>query len=132
MATLKYSRQRKAIKDFLLTRKDHPTAETVYMNVRETYPNISLGTVYRNLTLLSDLGEITKLHLEDGIDHFDANTHPHNHFLCTACGAVLDINYPLEESPEMDRKANSGFDGKITGHITYFQGICPACCKTIL
>jgi Fur family peroxide stress response transcriptional regulator len=129
MATLKYSRQRKAIKDFLMTRKDHPTAETVYMNVREIYPNISLGTVYRNLTLLSDLGEITKLHLEDGIDHFDANTHPHNHFLCTECGAVLDIDYPLDKSSEMDRKANVGFDGKITGHITYFQGICPACCK---
>ena len=55
---LKYSRQRQVIKDFLMTRKDHPTADTVYMNVRNEYPNISLGTVYRNLSLLADIGEI--------------------------------------------------------------------------
>ena len=58
MATLKYSRQRESIKEFLMTRKDHPTADVVYENVKKIYPNISLGTVYRNLSLLSDLGEI--------------------------------------------------------------------------
>ena len=56
MATLKYSRQRESIKEFLMTRKDHPTADVVYENVKKIYPNISLGTVYRNLSLLSDLG----------------------------------------------------------------------------
>ena len=61
MATLKYSRQRESIKEFLMTRKDHPTADVVYENVKKIYPNISLGTVYRNLSLLSDLGEIQKL-----------------------------------------------------------------------
>ena len=58
---LKYSRQREAIKSFLMTRYDHPTAETVYLNIKEEFPNISLGTVYRNLSLLSDIGEIQKL-----------------------------------------------------------------------
>ena len=61
MAELRYSRQREAIKEFLMTRKDHPTADVIYQNVRLEYPNISLGTVYRNLTLLSDLGEILRL-----------------------------------------------------------------------
>lgn len=61
MATLKYSRQREAIKDFLMTRKDHPTADVVYENIKKIYPNISLGTVYRNLSLLSEIGEIQKL-----------------------------------------------------------------------
>ena len=56
MATLKYSRQRESIKEFLMTRKDHPTADVVYENVKKIYPNISLGTVYRNLSLLSDAG----------------------------------------------------------------------------
>ncbi len=56
---LKYSRQREAIKNFLMTRHDHPTADVVYSNVRTEFPNISLGTVYRNLTLLADLGEIS-------------------------------------------------------------------------
>lgn len=61
MAALKYSRQRESIKEFLRSRTDHPTADTVYENLRQIYPNISLGTVYRNLSLLSDIGEIRKL-----------------------------------------------------------------------
>ena len=61
MNGLKHSRQREMIKSFLMTRKDHPTADMVYMNVRQQNPNISLGTVYRNLTLLADIGEIQRL-----------------------------------------------------------------------
>ena len=61
MAALKYSRQRESIKEFLRSRTDHPTADTVYENLRQIYPNISLGTVYRNLSLLSDIGELGKL-----------------------------------------------------------------------
>ena len=57
MATLKYSRQRESIKEFLRTRTDHPTADVVYENMKLIYPNISLGTVYRNLSLLADLGD---------------------------------------------------------------------------
>ena len=75
MATLKYSRQRESIKEFLMTRKDHPTADVVYENVKKIYPNISLGTVYRNLSLLSDLGEIQKLSSFGGADHFDSGIH---------------------------------------------------------
>ena len=74
---LKYSRQREAIKEFMMTRKDHPTADIVYMNVRKEFPNISLGTVYRNLTLLSDMGELLRLRVGDGVDHFDATTTTH-------------------------------------------------------
>ena len=74
---LKYSRQREVIKECLINRYDHPTADMVYMDVRETFPNISLGTVYRNLQLLTDLGEIQKLNVGDGVDHFDAKTFPH-------------------------------------------------------
>ena len=80
MATLKYSRQRESIKEFLMTRKDHPTADVVYENVKKIYPNISLGTVYRNLSLLSDLGEIQKLSSFGGADHFDGCVIPHCHF----------------------------------------------------
>ena len=74
---LKHSRQRDSILEFLATRKDHPTADTVYMNVRRSFPNISLGTVYRNLTLLADIGEISRIRLGDGVDHFDYDTSPH-------------------------------------------------------
>ena len=89
---MNYSRQREEIVHFLKTRKDHPTAEVVYENVRMVYPKISLGTVYRNLTLLSDTGEILRLRLGDGVDHFDADTSEHYHVLCNGCGIVEDLD----------------------------------------
>lgn len=88
---LKYSRQRESIKNFLVTRYDHPTAETVYMEIRKEFPNISLGTVYRNLSLLSEIGEIQKISSENGPDRFDGNPAPHYHFFCTECNSVLDL-----------------------------------------
>ena len=83
---IKYSRQRDSIKNFLENRYDHPTAETVYANIRQEYPNISLGTVYRNLALLSELGEIQKISTGIGPDRFDGNPRPHYHFFCRKCG----------------------------------------------
>ena len=79
---LKRSKQRESIKKFLISRYDHPTAETVYMNIKEEFPNISLGTVYRNLSLLADIGEIQKLSTGIGPDRFDGNPKPHYHFIC--------------------------------------------------
>ena len=73
MKTLKYSRQRESIKNCLMNRHDHPTADTIYMSMREEFPAISLGTVYRNLNLLVELGEIQKLSLSEGADRFDAD-----------------------------------------------------------
>ena len=122
---LKYSRQREAIKDFLSTRKDHPTADIVYMNVREEFPNISLGTVYRNLTLLADLGEILRLRVGDGMDHFDYTTENHYHFICTDCGSVLDLE--MDSIQEINETASQNFDGVIEGNVTYFYGKCSSC-----
>ena len=124
---LKYSRQREAIKEFMMTRKDHPTADVVYMNVRQEFPNISLGTVYRNLTLLSDLGELLRLRVGDGVDHFDATTTPHYHFICNTCGSVTDLNIPIMHS--IDATAGENFEGQIDGHVTYFYGKCEHCNK---
>ena len=125
---LKYSRQREAIKEFMMTRKDHPTADVVYMNVRKEFPNISLGTVYRNLTLLSDMGELLRLRVGDGVDHFDATTTPHYHFICKNCGGVTDLELPIMHS--IDTVANESFSGRIDGHVTYFYGTCEHCLKT--
>ena len=123
---LKYSRQREVIKECLINRYDHPTADMVYMDVRETFPNISLGTVYRNLQLLTDLGEIQKLNVGDGVDHFDAKTFPHYHFICKECGSVIDLQ--MENIDTIKDIAGVNFDGQIAGHITYFYGICGNCC----
>ena len=122
---LKHSKQRDSILEFLATRKDHPTADVVYMNVREQLPNISLGTVYRNLTLLSDLGEILRLRVGDGTDHFDADTSEHYHFVCTECGSVIDLD--MDSIDSIMEAAGERFDGRIRGHVTYFYGSCPAC-----
>ena len=89
---LKHSKQRDAIKNFLADRYDHPTAETVYLNIKKEFPNISLGTVYRNLSLLAEIGEIQKLSTGIGPARFDGNTAPHYHFICNCCGNVLDLN----------------------------------------
>ena len=121
MAARKYSRQRELIKDFLMTRKDHPTADAVYQNVRRQNPSISLGTVYRNLTLLADAGEIIRLNLGDGVDHFDAD-------VCRECGSVLDL--PMDSIEGITDVAATHFDGLITGHMTYFYGKCHACVKS--
>ena len=123
--TLKYSRQREAIKDFLMTRNDHPTADVVYSNVRTEFPNISLGTVYRNLTLLADLGEIARLRVGDGVDHFDADTSPHYHFVCSDCGSVIDLE--MDSIDSINQTAARNFEGQIAGHITYFYGLCHHC-----
>ena len=124
---LKRSKQRDMIMSFLMSRKDHPTADTVYMNVRKENPNISLGTVYRNLTLLSDLGEIQRLRVGDGVDHFDADTSPHYHFVCSECGSVIDLE--MDSINHIQEIAGAGFDGKIAGHVTYFYGSCGSCMK---
>ena len=74
----KYSRQRELIREFMHDRTDHPTADTVYMNVRKELPNISLGTVYRNLMLLAETGELIKVDIGDGTLHFDPATDEHS------------------------------------------------------
>ena len=123
MAALKHSRQRDCIKEFLMTRKDHPTADMVYAHVREEFPHISLGTVYRNLSLLSEIGEIQKITC-NGPDRFDANAMPHYHFTCNQCKRVLDLE--LSEGLNVNALPK-GFGGKITGHELMFYGLCESC-----
>lgn len=124
---LKHSRQRDMIKEFLMGRKDHPTADVVYSNVRQENPNISMGTVYRNLTLLSDIGEIQRLRLGDGVDHFDADVSEHYHFVCQHCGSVIDLD--MKNIDFIQKEAQENFDGMIAGHMTYFYGSCGNCTR---
>ncbi len=121
----KYSRQREEIKHYLSTRKDHPTADHVYMAIRQQIPNISLGTVYRNLTMLADTGEILRLRVGDGVDHFDFDTSPHYHFICKECGGVSDLD--MENIDSIMDVAGAHFDGIINGYFAYFYGTCGNC-----
>lgn len=127
MATLKYSRQRASIKEYLMSTTEHPTADTVYLHVKEQFPNISLGTVYRNLNLLSETGEIKKITTPNGGDRFDGCTHPHYHFVCSTCGKVHDLNLDEEHFHNLNRLAEQHFEGTIDSHTTLFTGTCPDC-----
>lgn len=122
---MKYSKQRESILKYLRSTKCHPTAETVYQNILSENPNISLGTVYRNLTLLTELGEIIKITDFDGPDRFDGNNAPHYHFVCKDCGAVLDLE--MDSLAHIDLLAAHNFSGMIEGHRVHFYGKCPNC-----
>lgn len=125
LANLKYSRQRESIKQYLSSTCEHPTADMVYLHVKEDFPNISLGTVYRNLNLLADTGDAIKITTPDGGDRFDARTHPHNHFICTSCGKVIDLD--MENIDYIKEVAGKDFDGLIESHSTIFYGHCGDC-----
>lgn len=127
MAATKYSRQRESIRNYLVSTKEHPTADMVYEHIRGEFPNISLGTVYRNLNLLTDLGEIRKLTAADGADRFDGNMAPHYHFICKKCHSVIDL--PMDSLDHIDVIAGAGFNGTIEGHAVYFYGVCEDCLK---
>ena len=119
------SGQREAIWEFLKDRTDHPTADAVYTHVRENYPNISLGTVYRNLALLTELGEIRHIPLRDGADRYDGRMEPHTHFYCRTCGRLIDL--PPVKTSLLKRSVEGTFDGIIESHNLTFSGICGRC-----
>ncbi len=121
----RYSRQRESIQDYLNTHRTHPTAEAVYLGLKKKFPNISLGTVYRNLNYLADVGEILRISSVSGPDRYDGNVSPHYHFICTSCGKVLDID--MEPQTMLNELANERFEGVVTNHLTHFFGLCPEC-----
>lgn len=122
---MKRSRQRDAILTYLNTRTDHPTADMVYTALQETIPNISLGTIYRNLSQLADRGMILRISCDGKADHFDAITMPHPHFFCNQCGCVEDISAPLPIEPVSF--VTPQFKGQISGCNIIYHGICETC-----
>ena len=128
MANLKYSRQREAIKDYLSSVTTHPTADTVYMHIKDEFPNISLGTVYRNLSLLSDIGEIRKLTNFGSADRYDGRVAPHSHFMCTRCNRVIDMQSDSLNGI-LEQAAAEFIHGKVFDVDASFYGICKECLK---
>lgn len=125
--TRKHSTQREAVYNFLRGRKDHPTADVIYQGVREEIPNISLGTVYRNLMVLRDEGRIRTVDVGDGVVHFDFDVREHDHFVCRKCGCVQDLPARGRECFPTDMFQE--FDGQIEGCSVYFYGVCADCLK---
>lgn len=117
-----YSRQREAILCELRNRCDHPTAAQVYEDVRKVIPNISLGTVYRNLASLVESGEILSVAVGDGKEHFDGDKSFHLHLRCKSCGDIIDlrVNDDIENLADFD-----GFTPEISVCVVY--GTCKKC-----
>ena len=126
---IKYSRQREAIINFLDGRTDHPTAETIYLNIKQEFPNISIGTVYRNLSLLEEIGQIKRISSDSGTDHYDFNVSPHFHFHCTSCGCVSDIMIDMDD--DLINQAKKLTNATIEKCSVIFSGICPDCKKKL-
>lgn len=118
------TKQRQMVADTVQGRQDHPCADQVYLHIRKRDAKISRGTVYRNLKLLSENGEIQQIKLP-GLDRFDWRLDPHYHLLCTGCGNVCDVSIPYQE--ELNRRIAGESGYRIAGHSTVFEGLCPRC-----
>jgi len=117
--------QRKVILEALRTVDSHPSADKVYEMVRKRLPRISLGTVYRNLEMLSELGEIQKLEFSGTLKRFDGNPTEHYHIRCICCDCIADAPFPPLTS--IDREADGATGYRILGHRLEFIGLCPEC-----
>ena len=95
----RYSKKREAILTAIRSSDAHPSAEWIYHTLKSTHPDLSLGTVYRNLLFFQQNGTIQSVGVVNGQERFDAVTAPHSHFVCTSCGAVIDLHrIPMDPS----------------------------------
>lgn len=123
---MRKSSQRTAILEVLRNTDTHPTADWIYMQLKPRMPNLSLGTVYRNLRQLTEAGEILRVGIEGGVDRFDGTASPHYHFFCSECGRVTDL--PLDYQPELNASVQrQGY--LVKGHEIHFFGVCDECMK---
>ncbi len=123
--SLRVTRQRQVLLDELCKLRTHPTADELYQLARERLPRISLGTVYRNLELMSEHGMIQKLEVGGTQKRFDGNAAPHYHVRCFQCGRLDDLCLPLDQ--DVERQAQQHTEFIILRHSLEFTGVCPAC-----
>ncbi|MDK2879462.1 MAG: Fur family transcriptional regulator, peroxide stress response regulator [Thermoanaerobacteraceae bacterium] len=120
------TRQRDLILKTLRSTKSHPTADWIYEKVKKEMPNISLGTVYRNLGTLKEMGEILELNYGSKFSRFDGNPENHYHFVCTRCGKVLDVEgCPVDK--QLDETVSRENGVEVFFHRTEFYGLCRDC-----
>lgn len=126
MAGKRYSRQRELIYQAVMGSREHPTAEMVYQWLKPANPNLSLGTVYRNLNLLAEEGVLIRMPFP--VERYDAVTAPHSHLRCESCGRVMDLELPYDEA--LDAAAEAAVPGmEVHRHDMVFHGVCPRCGK---
>ena len=122
---LRHSRQRDRIYEYLLTTCEHPSAEMVYNALRPEIPGLSLGTVYRNLKLLEELGKVRRVTSHQGTERYDACCGDHAHFLCEKCGQLHDLGCAKADALRSAIELDAGYTlSKLDVTVT---GLCPNC-----
>lgn len=121
-----FSRKREAIYNALRDTTVHPTAEWIYEILKPDYPDLSLGTVYRNIKKFCESGKVRSVGVIRGQEHFDGDTSKHSHFVCSGCGRVLDIFEPVVPE-EILAEIQKKHDFHIMSEDILFNGVCPDC-----
>jgi Fe2+ or Zn2+ uptake regulation protein len=123
-ARTRETKQRRVVYETIKETYSHPTAEWIFDKVRTTVPKISLGTVYRNLSVLKGEGKIREIYGRDRRAHYDADLSPHAHFICSDCGSISDVM----STTQYDWRALKELVGcDVTEQRTEFVGTCAAC-----
>ena len=127
--TEKHFRKRSAILSCLRATKSHPSAEWIFRQLKPEIPDLSLATVYRNLTLFRQQGLIASIGTVNGVERFDGNTKPHVHFVCSQCGRVDDL--PAVQVPDsLKDQACRDTGAEISACQLTFHGVC-GCCREV-
>ena len=119
-------RKRDAILSCLRQTKAHPSAEWIFAQLKPEIPDLSLGTVYRNLALFKSQGLITSIGTVNGVERFDGDTHAHVHFVCTGCAEVTDLEC-VSILPSLREAAEQDLGSRIDGCQITFTGLCREC-----
>lgn len=122
---LRMTRQRQVILEELRATDQHPSADDLFSRVKRKLPRISLGTVYRNLEILTELGEIQTIALAGSLKRFDGMSHNHYHLRCLHCDRLVDA--PIEVVDSLERALQAKTEFRILSHQLEFVGICPVC-----
>lgn len=122
---MKYSKQREALLTLLKSTHSHPSADWLYAELKKEFPNISLGTVYRNLALLTKNGTVVKITTSSQKEHFDGFTHKHYHFVCKFCERIYDVE--LNNADTLDRAVENELNAEVDSHSLVFYGVCSNC-----
>ena len=125
-AASKNFRKRNAILTYLQSKVTHPSAETIYADLKQEIPDLSMATVYRNLTKFRQDGLVQCVATVKGVDRFDANTDPHVHFICRHCDAVIDL-HEMQIPPALQSQAAGITGGKVDSCVLSFTGLCRDC-----
>lgn len=117
--------QRLAVMESLQHRRDHPTAENIYQEVRRKLPAISFNTVYKTLEILCQKGMVIKVNPLHEVARYDGETSSHAHLICRQCHRIVDIDWQPEQLPSLAPDNRHGF--KVEHPSLTFWGLCSQC-----